>query len=32
MKIEEIKSKCGIESERSSLFLEKTLLDDDAKL
>ncbi|CAD8183870.1 unnamed protein product [Paramecium pentaurelia] len=32
MKIEEIKSKCGIESERSSLFLEKTLLEDDAKL
>ncbi|CAD8128610.1 unnamed protein product [Paramecium sonneborni] len=32
MKIEEIKSKCGIESERSSLFLEKTLLNNDAEL
>ena len=32
MKIEEIKSKCGIESERSSLFLEKILLEDDAEL
>ncbi|CAK93374.1 unnamed protein product (macronuclear) [Paramecium tetraurelia] len=32
MKIEEVKTKCGIESERSSLFLEKTLLDDEAEL
>lgn len=32
MKIEEIKAQCGVESERSSLYFEKTLLKDDAQI